>query len=58
MSTSISAAHTAVNDYLTCQGIRLINRNKYGSTNLIHASPSKPQNTMYLPDVRPPIDNH
>lgn len=57
-SMNSSTNTTAVSEYRTFHGIRLMNFSRYGSTNLIQASPIIPQNTMYLPEVRPPIDSH
>ena len=56
--TSMNANTTAVNEYRTFHGIRLISHRIRGSSSLIHTTPRNPQNTMYLPEVRPSIESH
>ena len=56
--TSMNANTAAVREYRTFHGIRLISFRIRGSRNLTHTTPRNPQNTMYLPEVRPSIDSH
>ena len=58
MSITISTAHTAVSEYRTFQGMRLIRASSRGSSHLTHATPIRPQKNMNRPEVRPSIDSH
>ena len=57
MSITISTAHTAVNEYRTFQGIRLMSASRRGNSQRTHTTPIKPQKNMNWPDVRPSMDS-
>ena len=57
MSITISTVHTAVSEYRTFHGMRLIRASSRGNSHLIHTTPISPQKNMNWPEVRPSMDS-